>query len=120
MAVETSLRRMSASAQKAVYRVLGSTIQYGNRGAAAVTLYADQDEETKSISPEIEIEIELSRRVFFVPYQTNFPPTNGVSIGDEITWSGAIYCISENGIKQDAIGSSWELTCERKQARRII
>ena len=117
MSIETSMRDQLARAKICVYRVLGSTVLYSNRGQTAVMLYADQGAETKNIAPALTADAEVSERDFFVPRQTAFPPANGVAIGDEVTWNGVIYTIDR--MTQDAIGSEHTLTCIRRQARRI-
>jgi len=103
---------------------LGETVTYSNRGSASVTLYAAVDDITKTIGDNIGIQIESSEANFTLARTLNssgtviFPPTNGVSNGDEITFGSIIYTITDFSF--DSTGAIFDLRCDRRQARRVI
>lgn len=117
------LRDAVASAATDILEQLGESVTYSNRGGATVALYAAVDDITKRASERIGADIEDSTAVFTLARKVNdagtilFPPTNGVTIDDEITFNSISYHVQDFTV--DSTGAIFDLQCNRDQARRL-
>lgn len=120
MSFRSDLQSAAAMAALDVCRALGETISYSNRGATAVTLYAAPDEEVKETAEVLGAMAEESTRSFFIPLQTSFPPDNGISINDEISYpTDATYTYRITSFKADATGAGYDVKTVRSQITKL-
>lgn len=117
MSFRSDVRDATAAVSLDLLKELGVQIVYSHRGAAGVTLWAAPDDESKTGGEMLDVDAELTSRVFFIPKQTNFPPTNGVSTEDTVTFESVLYHV--RSIERDTVGAGYLLSCERVQARRL-
>lgn len=117
MSFSTDLRDACADAAKQILTTLGETVTYSHRGAATVSVKCAVGDLAKSIAVEMGIDVENTEAVFTIPKQTSFPPTNGISVGDEIVFNSITYDVVD--FKNDSPGAIFSLQCERKQARTV-
>ena len=95
----------------------GVTLQYTHRNDPAVTVVADIGPEGFTGGTTFDISEAENTRLFFIPIQTSFPPTNGLSIGDKIVHPvGAAYSFFVESYEADPLGAVYVIKATRKQA----
>ena len=117
MSFSTDLRDACATAAYQILTVLGESVTYSHRGAATINLKAAVGDLAKEMAGDLGMDVEDTEAVFTIPKQTSFPPTNGISIGDEIVWNSITWDVED--FKSDSPGAIFGLKCSRKQAVRV-
>lgn len=119
MSLETNIRDLYAAAHKEMCQFLrgSGVITYSHRGGGAVTLTANFGPDSKQLAEELGCDVEDTAKTFYIPRQTNFPPTNGVSISDEIVWNSKTWDVVRYTV--DSVGAHFVIDCVYTQARRI-
>ena len=92
MSFQTDLRDAIADGVKAAHDAFGETASYTNRDQVAVTgLSIRAGRETSEFKKYQGLEVEVVGRQFEIARQTSFPPSNGIQVGDAITFDSKVY-----------------------------
>lgn len=116
MSFNTVLRDGVANGFKQFYRAMGKTISYTHRTDSAVTLYADSRPGDVITGDVLGADTRQTKRTFFIPRQTNFPPTNGIQIGDAIVENSVRYLVERATDDGDNLTPQFEVVTVRDQA----
>jgi len=119
MSVRDEFQSVAANAAKEILELLGDTVSYTNRNASAVTLSAHPGAESTDLSFEMGHDAETIARPFLIPKQTNFPPANGVNIGDGITFDNKTYRVELWRDISGGYGALFRLECVRTRTATI-
>lgn len=123
MSVLNILRNAGATALLQTLRSLNSTGAYSNREGAGVTVYLDPgDGEVKGLTDTLGLSTEETECAFTVPYQTGFPPTGGINVGDTITFRSRVYEVrmarGKGPIGDDGAYTAYVISAVRVQASK--
>lgn len=117
MSIETDIRDTTAAAVKEACRLF-STCSYSHKGGTATTgLYCVPGAIEKTSTSVHGSDAEVQRRRFAMPYQTSFPPSNGIEIGDEITYANVVWRVVD--YDTDAVGAVYRMETEKVKQRKI-
>lgn len=91
------------------------------RGGSNVNLIGDVEEERKEAIDVGGSYAERTVRRFYAPVQTSFPPTDGISIDDEIYYptTESDYCYRVTAAEDAGLGHGYWIETERVQQRRV-
>lgn len=126
MSFRSDLQTATAQLAYDIIGVTGSssevTATYSNRGASGVSITVHPEAESQELADMIGLQSNETARRFLVPKQTNFPPTAGIAVNDEMTYpTNATYkyrIVKWEDIS-GGVGSLFQLSCARSLARRV-
>jgi hypothetical protein len=119
MSFRTDLRDLMAASAKAAQDVLGDTVSYTNRAASAVTgLTAHPGPESRELAEAMGLRIEQTAREFEIPRQTSFPPSDGINIGDKVTFDSKDYRVERWEDISEGYEALFKLSCSRMVASK--
>lgn len=118
MSFRADLQTATAALVADVHGTLGESVTYSNRGATGVTLTAWPGTESQDLAQELGCDVNATARRFEIGKQTNFPPSAGVSVSDEVTFSSVVYRVVKWADISGGMGALFQLDCVRYQARR--
>ena len=117
------MRDLGALLATGLLSTMGDQIEYSDNGAAYVVLIGDAQEVDRSLEYDAELECEVSKKDFFIPKQTNFPPANGMNIKNRIRFpitTGKIYQVEtweECGEGTDGVPAGYTVHTFRTQLK---
>lgn len=99
---------------------LGDTATYSDHSEAAVTLVVLPGPENRTMTRLVDVQCEETRRPFWVPKQTSFPPSDagGISLNGVIVYDSITYRIN-NWTNADSVGGLYRLDCIATRIRQM-
>ena len=117
MAFRDELQTDVAEAVVDVLQDLGATIAYKNKEEDAVNVTGAPLDIGLTLGEFLDIETEETERVFLVPKQTSFPPTDGINYGDTLTFDSVPYQVERWEV--DDVGILYAITCSRPRGHKM-
>ena len=117
MSFRTELQTDAAELVVDVLGDLGETIVYRNKEASTVNVVGSPLDSAFGLAEVLDIEVEENQRVFLVPKQTGFPPTNGINYGDTLTFDSVNYQVESYAV--DDVGALYAITCSRSRPHKM-
>ncbi len=114
MNFRADLRRGTARITLEILRVLGTTATYSGADRT-VTIYCDPGAEQRTYSEVLGAMTDTTSRTFTIPRQTDFPPSNGVAVADEIDFEDNVYTVDEWLDVSAGVGALFEIKATRVQ-----
>jgi len=120
MSARTDFRDQFAAVAKIAQDVLGDTISYTNRGGSAATgITAHPGPESRELAEMMGLRAEMTAREFEVPRQTSFPPSDGINIGDGVTFDSKVYRVERWEDISGGYEALFKLQCSRTVASKV-